>query len=143
VIVPDINLLVYAYNQGAPDHAQAKQWWEDTLDSDVPVGLPWAVILGFVRLMTHRAVLVRPLDPALAIAHVRSWLAQPNVQILEPGDRHLDLLAELVAELGTAGALTTDAHLAALAIEHRSELCSNDSDFSRFSGLRWRNPILD
>jgi uncharacterized protein len=141
VIVPDINLLVYAYSRDAPHHAPARAWWEDTLSSDEPVGMPWATALGFVRLVTHRAVLTIPIEPREAIEHLRSWYARSNVSVLEPGPRHLDLLNHLFAALGTAGRLTTDTHLAALAIEHQGELCSNDTDFARFPGLRWRNPL--
>jgi toxin-antitoxin system PIN domain toxin len=91
--------------------------------------------------MTHRAVLVAPMTAPGAIAHVRAWFAQPNVERIDPGPPHLDVLDKLLAAAGTAGNLTTDAHLAALAIEHQCELHSNDSDFARFPGLRWRNPL--
>ena len=106
-----------------------------------PIGLPWAVMLGFVRLVTHPSVLVTPLEPLAALACVRGWLDQPSVRIVEPGPRHLDLLAELFRSTGVGGSLTTDTHLAALAMEHQAELHSNDADFARFAGLRWRNPI--
>lgn len=142
MILPDINLLIYAYNSDAPHHAAAKAWWEDLLSSDEPVGLPWVTTLGFIRLMTHRAVLMTPLAAERAIAHVRSWHMRSNVSVLEPGPRHLELLDRTLQALGTAGRLTTDAHLAALAIEHQCELCSNDIDFARFPGLRWSNPLL-
>ncbi len=141
MILPDVNLLIYAYNRDAPYHAPAKAWWEDLLSSEKPVGLPWATMLGFVRLMTHRAVLLSPLPAESALAHVRSWHGQPNVSVLEPGPRHLGLLDQLFKALGAAGRLTTDTHLAALAIEHQCELCSNDTDFARFPGLRWCNPL--
>lgn len=141
MIVPDVNLLIYAYNRDAPHHQAAKAWWEELLSSDRPVGLPWATMLGFLRLMTHRAVLVTPLEPGKSVAIVRSWHTRSNVTVLEPGPRHLELLGRLFEALGTAGRLATDAHLAALAIEHQGELCSNDTDFARFPGLRWRNPL--
>ena len=141
MIVPDINLLVYAYNQGAREHAAARVWWERLLSSSEAVGLPWAVSCGFIRLMTHAAVLVTPLDPRRAVAHVRSWLDRPNVEVLDPGPRHLEVLGRLLAGLGVAGNLTTDAHIAALAIEHQCEVHSDDADFARFPGLRWRNPL--
>lgn len=141
MILPDVNLLIYAYNSDAPQHTEARAWWEELLSSDYPVGLPWATMLGFIRIMTHRAVLLTPLAAGPAIAHVRSWHTRPNVSVLEPGPRHLDVLERLFEALGTAGRLTTDAHLAALAIEHQCELCSNDADFARFPGLRWRNPL--
>jgi toxin-antitoxin system PIN domain toxin len=141
MIVPDINLLVYAYNGGAPDHAPAKAWWTTLMNGADPVGIPWAVSCGFVRLMTHPAVLVTPIDPVTAVRHVRSWLERPHVEVLEPGPRHLDILERLVARLGVAANLTTDAHLAAIAIEGQAELHSNDVDFARFEGLRWHNPL--
>lgn len=141
MIVPDVNLLLYAYNSDAPHHGKAKTWWEDLLSSDEPVGLPWATMLGFIRLMTHRAVLLEPLAADQAVGFVRSWLGRPNVSLLEPGPRHLELIDALFRAIGTAGRLTTDTHLAALAIEHQCELCSNDADFGRFPGLNWRNPL--
>jgi hypothetical protein len=98
-------------------------------------------VLGFIRLMTHRSVLVTPMLPSAALGHVRTWFARPNVEHLEPGPRHLDLLDRMLAAVGTGGNLTSDAHLAALAIEHQCELHSNDNDFARFPGLRWRNPL--
>ena len=141
MIIPDVNLLIYAYNSDAPHHPIAKVWWEDVLSSERPVGLPWATMLGFIRLMTHRAVLLTPLEPQRAVAIVGSWHARPNAVVLEPGPRHLDILSGALKALGTAGNLTTDAHLAALAIEHQGELCSNDADFARFPGLQWFNPL--
>ena len=140
MIVPDVNLVLYAYNEDAPFHAAAKTWWERCLSEDEPIGLAWAVILGFVRLMSNRRVLARPLPAAEAVRHCGSWLAQPNARIILPGSTHMDILAGLLG--GPVGPnLVTDAHLAALAIEHQAELHSNDSDFARFPGLRWRNPV--
>jgi uncharacterized protein len=141
MIVPDINVIVHAYHAGSPAHAQARAWWEDTLSGPVPVGIAWAVALGFIRITTHARILSNPLSPAVACSHVESWLAQPQVMLLHPGERHASTLFELLRRLGTAGNLTTDAHLAALVIEHQAELCSTDADFSRFSGLEWRNPL--
>ena len=141
MILPDVNLLIYAYNSDAPHHALAKGWWEDLMNSDEPVGLPWVTTLGFIRLMTHRAVLMTPLAPDRAISYVRSWHMRPNVSVVEPGPRHLELLDRMLQALGTAGRLTTDANQAALAIEHQCELCSNDADFARFPGLHWRDPL--
>jgi len=141
VIIPDLNLVVYAHNGDAPDHAASRAWWEHLLNGGDTVAIPWAVSLGFVRLMTHRAVLITPMLSSVAVAHVRSWFAQPHVEPLDPGPQHLDILDRLLSAAGTAGNLTTDAHLAALAIEHQCELHSNDSDFARFPGLRWRNPL--
>ena len=141
MIVPDVNLLVFAYNSDAPRHERARRWLEEALSGREPVGLAWAVLLGFVRLMTHPAVLERPMDAGEALGHVRSWLARPNALVLQPGPRHLDLLDALLEEAGAAAALTTDAHLAALAIENNAVLHSNDADFARFGGLRRRDPL--
>jgi toxin-antitoxin system PIN domain toxin len=141
VILPDVNLLVHAYNVESPSHAAARAWLERALNSTSPVGLTWAALLGFIRLTTNRQVLLNPLSTAAACAHVRAWLAQPYVGIVHPGDRHAELLFGLLEAVGTAGNLTTDAHLAALAIEHQAELHSTDADFSRFPGLRWINPL--
>jgi hypothetical protein len=141
VILPDINLLVFAHNAAAPLHAAAREWWEDLITREQPVGLPWAVAFGFLRLVTHPSVLTTPLDPAAALDRVETWLNQPCVQPLEPGPRHLAIVRTLFAATTVAGRLTTDTHLAALAIEHQCELHSNDNDFERFPGLRWRNPL--
>ena len=140
MIIPDINLIVYAYNEDSPFHAAAKAWWEECLSGTEPVGVAWAVVLGFVRLMSNRRVLARPMSAREATEQCRLWLLQPNVRIVLPGPTHMDILGYFVA--GPMGPnLITDAHLAALAVEHQAELHSNDADFSRFSGLTWRNPI--
>ena len=141
MIVPDINLLVYAYNADAPAHRKAKAWWEGLLSDSRDVGIPWIVCHGFIRLMTHPRVLERPLRVEAAVTQVRRWLEWPSVQVIEPGNRHLDILGAILEQAGSGGNLTTDAVLAALAIEYRCELHSNDTDFSRFSGLRWVNPL--
>ena len=141
MIIPDINLLVHAYNSESRVHQAARAWWESLLNSSRPVGLAWVTVLGFIRMATHRQILARPLPAAAACARVRAWLTQPCVTFVEPGHRHAEILFGLLEQLGTAGNLTTDAHLAALCIEHQAELHSTDADFARFPGLRWRNPI--
>ena len=141
MIVPDLNLILYAYNRDAPHHVAARAWWSELLNGGEPVAIPWTVVLGFVRLTTKRGLLTTLLMPAAALAYVRAWFEQPNVQALDPGPQHLVVLERLLVAAGTAGDLTTDAHLAALAIEHQCELHSNDTDFARFPGLRWRNPL--
>ena len=130
MIVPDINLLIYAHNEAAGLHAPARAWWEDLMTREQAIGLPWAVVLGFVRLVTHPAVLADPLLPDAALARVRRWVERSHVRFLEPGPRHLDILDELFAVTGVGGSLTTDTHLAALAIEYKAELHSNDADFA-------------
>lgn len=141
MILPDVNLLIHAYNRDSRVHRQARGWWEGLMNDPAPVGLPWAVVLGYIRIATHRAILDNPLPVGKACDHARSWLSQPQVIVLHPGQRHADIVFDLIETLGTAGNLTTDAHLAALAIEYQAELHSTDADFSRFSGLRWRNPL--
>jgi len=141
MILPGINLLVYAYNSDAPEHVQARDWWETCMSEREQVALTWIVMLGYVRLMTSRSVLIEPLHPNEAFGHVRSWLERPQVEILNPGPRHLDLMQRLSAEAGSLGPLTTDLHLAAMAIDVKAALHSNDNDFGRFSGLRWVNPL--
>jgi len=141
MILPDLNLLLYAHNRGSASHLQAKEWWENTLSSPRPVALCWAVMLGFVRLATQRKVFQEPLSASVACNEVRAWLAQPQVLILEPGRHHASIVFDFLEKVGTAGNLTTDAHLAALAIEHQCELYSADSDFKEFPGLHWTNPL--
>lgn len=142
MILPDINLLVYAYNADAPNHRAAKEWWERLMSEYREIALPWIVTHGFIRLMTHPRVMETPLRPEAALRYVRSWIEWPSVQVIEPGMRHLQILEAIFSETGIAGNITTDAVLAALAIEYQCELHSNDVDFSRFSGLRWINPLV-
>ena len=137
----DLNLLLYAVNRDAPRHRAARTWLEETLSADEPVGLSWAVLLGFLRISTHRRVMPRPLTLEQATAVVDGWLAQPVVVVPAPGPGHWSVLKELLLSCGTAGNLTSDAHLAALAIEQGGELCSTDNDFARFTHLRWVNPL--
>ncbi len=141
MILPDVNLLIFAHAADAPHHAAARAWWERVLNSTDRVGIPWAVAFGFVRLTTHPAVMREPLAPTDALDRVEGWLARPNVTVLEPGPRHLAIVRSLFAATGVAASLTTDTHLAALAIEHRAELHSNDRDFERFPGLRLHDPL--
>lgn len=141
MILPDINLLVYAYNTGSPQHLKARGWWEDSMNGLTPVALPWVVLGGFIRLTTHPRILSEPMPVHKAVCCVREWLAQPVTVVIEPGKRFHDLFLGYLIKLGTAGNLTTDAQLAALAVEHQAELQSNDADFTRFEGLRWRNPL--
>jgi toxin-antitoxin system PIN domain toxin len=141
MIIPDINLLIYAHNEMARDHAKAREWWEGLLNGRVSVGLPWISISGFVRLMTHSRVMARPMEVGQAVDCVRGWLEREPVRILHPGAKFEGLFLDYLRTLGAAGNLTTDAQLAALAVEHQAELHSADADFHRFAGLRWRNPL--
>ena len=141
MIIPDINLLVYTYNKDAPYHTPAVEWWQDLMNGRQTIGLPWIVCLGFLRLMTSLKILKRPMESGLALSHVRSWILRPQVQILQPGPRHLDILESFAQKRLLSSALVTDAHLAALAIEYQAEIHSNDGDFDRFPGLRRGNPL--
>jgi uncharacterized protein len=138
----DLNLLLYAINRDAPQHETARQWLEESLSGDDPLALSWTVILGFLRLTTSARVFERPIAPERANSLIDEWLSHPNVEVLVPGDRHWSILRSLLQESGTAGNLTSDAHLAALAIEHEAELHSADNDFQRFRGVRWVNPLV-
>lgn len=141
MILPDVNLLLYAIDTAAPSHPQARKWLEEVLSGTEEVGFAWAVLLGFVRISTNPAAFEAPLDGAQAFKYVEEWLARPVALTLSPGSGHVGLIRELLQPLGVAGNLTSDAHLAALAIEHGAELCSSDSDFGRFKGLRWTDPL--
>ncbi len=139
--VVDLNLLIYAVNEDAPQHARARRWWEATLNGDEQVGLAWAVVLGFLRLCIRSGVLPRPLAPKQALDLVQAWILHPLVVPLHAGDQHWVILRKLLEPTGMAGNLTTDAHLAALAIEYGGTLCSTDADFARFKSLKFENPL--
>ena len=141
MIVPDANILIYATNRDSAHHRAALAWWESVLSDTQPVGLSWLVLLAFVRVSTHPRVLPRPLSAVQATGLVDEWIAQAPVRLVEATDRHWDILKTLLKPLGTAGNLTSDAHLAALAIGHGARLFSTDNDFSRFAGLSWENPL--
>jgi toxin-antitoxin system PIN domain toxin len=142
MILVDANLLIYAIDSDSPEHPRARRWLEETLSGTTRVGLPWIVLLAFVRLTTRSAIVREPLSPETALAYVNSWLAQPFVRPLVPGENHWPILRNLILTLGTAGNLTSDAHLAALAIEHGYAVYSTDSDFARFPGIELVNPLI-
>ena len=137
----DANLLIYASNADAPLHGPARGWLEEVLSGDEPVGFAWLVLLAYLRLTTKPGLFPRPLRVAQAWEAIDAWLSRPAAAIVHPTPRHPDILKELTLALGTGGNLTTDAHLAALAIEHGAELCSCDGDFVGFPGLHWRDPL--
>lgn len=143
MIVPDVNLLIYAVNRDAPHHDAARAWMEHSLSGSEPVGLPWLVVIAFLRLTTHPRIFEAPLETDSALGIVAGWLAQPCARPLEPGDRHWLILSQLLRDSGTAGNLTNDAHLAAIAIEHDACLHSADNDFQRFAELRFHNPLAE
>ena len=137
----DLNLLLYAVNANSPRHQSAHAWLERSLSSNELIGLPWVVLLGFLRISTNRRIYPNPLETEQAIGVVHCWLSLPNTRILTPGEGHWPILRSLLMETGTAANLTTDAHLATLAIETSSELLTTDTDFARFPHLRWSNPL--
>jgi toxin-antitoxin system PIN domain toxin len=141
MIVPDINLLLYTYDADSPFHAKAAAWWRECLSGREQVGLPPVVLFAFMRVSTNARVFKNPMTPAEASRHVRSWLTQPVVQILDPRSDHIEQVLQSLEKLGTAGNLMTDAQIAALAMENDATLHTNDTDFMRFSGLRWFNPL--
>lgn len=143
MILLDANLLIYAIDSDSPHHARARRWLEQTLSSDTPVGLPWIVALAFLRITTRAGVLRRQLSAEQAIAFVDEWLDQPYVELVGPGAAHWPILRNLLHAAGAAGNLTTDAHLAALAIESGAALATTDHDFRRFAGLRLVNPLAE
>jgi toxin-antitoxin system PIN domain toxin len=140
VKIVDLNVLLYAVNENAVHHLAAHRWWEKAMNGQEPVGLPWIVLLGFLRLSVNSAVFPHPLDPDTALRKVDTWLALEVARPLGEKENHWEVLRLLLAASGMAGNLTTDAHLAALAISHDAVLVSFDNDFSRFQGLRWESP---
>ncbi len=136
----DLNVLVYASDETAVHHRRAKEWLDGAMTSTDTIGIATAVAIGYVRLTTSPRIMAAPLDVTTSVEVVKGWYRRPNVTAPAPTPRHYDLLAELLAPIGTAGNLVTDAHLAALAIEHSADLYSFDRDFTRFSGVRWLEP---
>ena len=137
----DLNVLLYAVNRKAPRHGTVRSWWEAALSDEEPVALAWIVLLGFLRLATNARVFPQPLTAEQAIARVEVWVSHPKTRLVTETSEHWRILQELLEETGTAGNLTTDAHLAALAISHGATLVSCDADFGRYRHLRWENPV--
>ncbi len=141
MILVDANLLLYAANQAAPEHARARDWLDARLNAAPRVGLPWPSLLAFVRLATNPVVVRQPTSLASAWRQVEEWLACQPAWIPLPGAEHSAILRSLLESPGMTSRLVPDAHLAALAIEHGLTVCSTDGDFARFPGLAWRNPL--
>ncbi len=139
--IVDLNVLLYAVDSRSPHHDEIAPYWDGLANADEELGLAWSVLLGFLRVSTSPAVFGAPLVPEAAIALVEEWIALPNARLVTESDEHWRILRDLLAEAGTAGNLTTDAHLAALAIGRGATLVSCDRDFARFDGLRWENPL--
>jgi len=141
VTLVDANVLIYAIDADSPHHRLARRWLEEALSGTTPVGLAWIVILAFLRLTTRSGILRNPLPPERAMAYVDEWLAQPYVRAVGAGEGHWTILRKLLRDSGTAGNLTSDAHLAAVALELGASVCSTDGDFERFPGIDRINPL--
>jgi toxin-antitoxin system PIN domain toxin len=143
VILVDANLLIYAHSSNFPQHTAAREWLDEQINGVVQVGLPWVCLLAFLRVTTNPRMFPRPHPMAKAWEQVSAWLACETVWMPGPTERHAGVLAALLAQPGIHGNLVSDAHLAALAIEHGLTLCSADGDFARFASLRWLNPLVE
>jgi hypothetical protein len=141
MITPDANIILYAYNEDAPKHFEAKKWLEEQFSSAAPFGLSWQVITAFLRISTNPKAFPQPFDLQEAIEIVDEWLMLPNVEILTLTANHWAIFQKLIIEGQTKAALMMDAHLAALAIEHSATLATTDADFQKFSSLKTINPL--
>ena len=141
MIVLDSNLLIYAYDAGSSQHAKARAWVEQVFSEEELVGLPWQTVSAFLRIMTNPKIPGRHFGLPQILEIVDSWFDQPNVRLLAPGEDHWRFFRQMIIEGQAPGPLVSDAHLAALTIEHGGELHTNDRDFARFPNLRWKNPL--
>jgi uncharacterized protein len=136
----DANVLLYSVNEDDPKHERARLWLDHELSGNGTVGFAWIVLLAFLRLATKHGLFPRPLEVGQAIETVRVWTDSPQSVLLHASPRHLEILSDLVSRTGTGGNLVNDAHLAALAVEHRATVVTFDTDFGRFKGVRWVEP---
>ena len=141
MILVDANILLYAYDSSSPEHAKARTWWERRLSLPEPILLAWVTLLAFIRIGTNSRALRTPMTIEEACGHVASWLDRPMVRFAEPTEQHWAVLSRLLIDEHASANLVTDAHLAALAMEHGATLASSDRDFKRFPGLRWEDPL--
>ncbi len=137
----DANLLVYSANRASRFYGPAREWLIEQLNGAHRVGLPWQSLIGFLRIATHPRIFPSPLAPALAWRQVEIWLSAPAAWVPTPGPAHAELLGGLIERYEVGGNLVPDAMLAALALEHGLEICSADTDFARFTEVRWTNPL--
>lgn len=142
MILVDANILLYAEDSLHPRHEQARAWWDAQLSGNEIVCLCWTVLCAFIRIATNPRVFENPLSQEQAVARVQSWLDQPCTRLIHPTERHWIVFQQVLADGQALANLITDAHLAALAIEHGCELASTDSDFARFPKLKWKNPLV-
>lgn len=140
MILPDVNTLLFAVNNSSGQHAAALEGLKQGFEGPRGVAFAWTALLAFLRLSTRRGIFTKPLSVEDALHVIQRWLEHPQAQVTHPGERHLEILGRLLKAAGTGGNLTTDAHLAALAIEHDATILSFDRDFARFEGLQWTLP---
>jgi len=141
MIVPDANLLVYAYDTTSPHHWESREWWESALSGDEPIGVPWVVLLAFTRILTNPVVATDPLSPNEVRVRVEQWLALDHVRLIHPGPEAPDRFFGFLEEAGQGANLTTDAVIATEAVENGAVIYSNDRDFDRFHGVQRVNPL--
>ena len=141
MILVDANILLYAEDELSSQHEIAREWWDTQLSGASPVCLCWSVLCAFIRIGTNSRVFERPLTLKQALARVQSWLDQPCTRLIYPTERHWTVLQSLLVEGQALGNLVSDAHLAALALQHGCTLMSTDSDFARFAKVKWKNPL--
>jgi uncharacterized protein len=140
-VLVDANLLLFAVDRSSPFHTSAARWLSEQLNGTRRVGLPWQSLVAFLRISTHPRAAEHPLAPPTAWRQVERWLSAEPAWIPVPTERHPDVLRDLIASHHLHGNLISDAHLAALAIEHGLTVCSADADFARFREIRWENPV--
>ena len=140
VVIVDANVLLYAVNQASTNHERSRSWLDASLGGKESVGFAWVAMLAFIRISTNASIFQSPLSTEEAVGQVEDWLAAPGAVVAQPTPRHAGILRGLLADTGTAGNLTTDAHLAALALEHKAAIVSYDRDFGRFAGVQHRLP---
>lgn len=141
MIIPDANLLIYAYDRSSPSHLKARSWWTDTLSAEEPVGVPWIVLLAFTRLMTHPQICRNPLSSEEVRVITNQWWDCPHVRLIQPSEAAVPVFFDMLREAGMGGNLTTDALIAVCAREYSAAIYSNDRDFDRFPGIRRVNPL--
>jgi len=141
MILVDANLLLYAEDSLSEHHEAARTWWDAQLSGAEPICLCWPVLTAFIRIGTNARLHRRPLTLGEAVERVHSWFDQPCVRIIHPGEQHWPIFQVMLRDGKAIGSLVSDAHLAAMAVEHNCILQSTDVDFARFKGLKWNNPI--
>ena len=143
MILVDANILLYAEDSLSVQHVAAREWWDAQLSGSTPVALCWPVLTAFIRISTNARLHRRPLTLREAAERVQSWLDQPCVRLIHPTEEHWEIFQRMLRAGNATANLVSDAHLAALAVEHNCVLFSCDMDFTRFRGLKWKNPLKD